>query len=155
MQRAVDALGEVVRLDAASAVYETEPMYVQDQPAYLNAAVAGDTDLPPRALLAKLKRIEANVGRLERARYGPREIDVDLVLYGALAYRFIDRGIVALQIPHAHLSERRFVLQPLIDVWPDAHVPGMGPASALLAKTEANVDTVLKANHAVLSLHRN
>ena len=94
------------------------------------------------------------MGRLERTRYGPREIDVDLVLYGALAYRFMDRGTVSLEVPHPRLSERRFVLQPLVDVWPEACVPGMGDASALLARTEASAATVLKASHAVLSIHR-
>jgi len=95
-----------------SSVYESKPMYVAKQPAFLNACCTGTTRLRPDELLARLKAIEREAGRRERAaRFGPRELDLDLLLYG-------DRVITEpdLHVPHPRMLERPFVLWPLTEV---------------------------------------
>ncbi|MBP2307260.1 2-amino-4-hydroxy-6-hydroxymethyldihydropteridine diphosphokinase [Azospirillum melinis] len=112
LAEAIRRLGGAVRIDAQSALYETAPMYVTDQPAFLNMAVRGTTELDPVALLRVLKEIEASLGRdLGGLRFGPRPIDVDILLYA-------DRVVVEpdLEIPHPRMAERAFVLCPLADI---------------------------------------
>ena len=150
--RAVDGLRPAVRLIRASAVYETVPMYVEDQPAFLNAALLAETSLGPLALLKLLKRVEAEVGRAPRERYGPREIDLDLVVYGAAAYRYEDRGKIVLEVPHPRAPERRFVLQPLHDLDPCLLLPGLGSVKDLLLAAETDAESVRRLEHVVLSL---
>jgi 2-amino-4-hydroxy-6-hydroxymethyldihydropteridine diphosphokinase len=135
-----------------SSVYETAPMYVTDQGPFLNAAVLARTELGPLALLAFLKAIEANEGRVVRERYGPREIDLDLVGYGSLAYRFAIGDEVRLQVPHPRTVERRFVLRPLFDIAPHFHLPGLGRVDELLGQTEDQARSVVRIEDALLPI---
>ncbi len=100
-------------LTACSSVYETEPWGVADQPAFLNLAAGFATTLPPAALLTACQSVEAKVGRTPTYRWGPRTIDVDILLYGGQA---ISLDNPDLQIPHPRLRERAFVLAPLAEI---------------------------------------
>lgn len=152
LRRAVALLAREVALLKASAVYETAPMYVEDQPAFLNAALLADTAMGPLALLRLLKQVESDVGRAPRERYGPREIDLDLLAFGVAAYRFEDRGKTVLEVPHPRAPERLFVLQPLSDLDPDLVLPGLGSVNALLLATKTAPESVRRLEHVVLSL---
>jgi 2-amino-4-hydroxy-6-hydroxymethyldihydropteridine diphosphokinase len=150
---AMAELGSLLGDLRRSPIYETAPLYVVDQPPFLNGAVLGRTDLSPRALLSELKAIEIRVGRLPRARNGPREIDLDLIGYGHAAYSFFADDSAeepVLRLPHPRLAERRFVLQPLFDLDPGLVLPGYPPLATLLARTEDQ--HVLPYDYAALSL---
>jgi len=114
-----------------SSLIETDPMYVLDQPPFINAVGILETDLGPLALLGLLKETEIAVGRLPRERYGPREIDLDLIAYGALQLKSSYGGSVKLHVPHPRLAERRFVIDPLVELAPDFILPGIGPVRNL------------------------
>jgi 2-amino-4-hydroxy-6-hydroxymethyldihydropteridine diphosphokinase len=116
---AVERLRELVAVEALSALYETEPAYVTDQPRFLNAALRGRTALAPQALLDFAKQVERDLGRAAGQRYGPRIVDIDLLLYGELAIDVPD-----LAVPHPRMSERPFVLVPLAEIAPDLVPPG-------------------------------
>ena len=114
------------RLVGASSVYETKPVGGSPQGAYLNAVVVLDTGLIPSALLRCLLKIEASHGRrrdLETQRFGPRTLDLDLLLYGDQCVN--EPG---LEVPHPRLHERAFVLEPLCEVGPDLIHPRLGEA---------------------------
>jgi len=118
-----------VELVAASTLRETEPEDYLDQPLFLNAAAAVETDLSPRQLLARLQLIECELGRRRAGpRFGPRVIDLDLLLYGSLTMSEPE-----IEIPHPRLHLRRFALEPLAELDPGLEVPGKGSVSALLA----------------------
>jgi 2-amino-4-hydroxy-6-hydroxymethyldihydropteridine diphosphokinase len=107
-----------VRIVRASPVYETEPVGYSPQRWFLNLAVEGETDLFPMQLLARIGKIERELGRVRGIPNGPRTIDIDILFYG--------RAIVhseKLEIPHPRLAERRFVLAPLADLAPDLRHP--------------------------------
>jgi len=125
-QRRLAALPRTTRV-AASPLYRSAPVDAAG-PDFLNAAVLLRTSLPPRALLAALQRIEAVHGRERPYRNAPRTLDLDLLLYGQ---RRIDTP--ELTVPHPRLHLRAFALRPLLDVWPDALIPGIGPAAERLA----------------------
>jgi 2-amino-4-hydroxy-6-hydroxymethyldihydropteridine diphosphokinase len=116
LQLAVDELGATERIDvvAVSRVYETAPVGGPEQDDYLNAVVAIETDLAARELLAVAQRIEAVADRVRTVRWGPRTLDVDVLLVGD---EQVDEPDLA--VPHPRLSERGFVLAPLRDVAPD------------------------------------
>jgi len=116
-----DALADIGRLSAASSLYETAPWGRTDQPPFLNACCALETDLAPLALRQATAALETRLGRRRRARWGPRELDVDLLLYG----RWIVRA-EGLVVPHPRLLERAFTLVPLAEIAPEAAVPGAG-----------------------------
>ena len=122
---AVEALPGVV---AVSTLRETDPVGVTEQPAFLNGAVVLETDLSARELLELLLAVERSLGRERRERWGPRTIDLDLLLYGDEA---IDEP--GLTVPHPRLHERRFALEPLAELDPELLVPGRGPVKDLLA----------------------
>ena len=136
LREATGLLAEHLELVAASRIYETAPMYVEDQPPFLNAAVLLHTELSPRELLAKLKELERQIGRQRRQPNGPREIDLDLIAYGSLSYTYVEAKQVRLQVPHPRVAERRFVLQPLADIAPSFELPGIGIVQYLLIQTE-------------------
>ena len=92
-------------------MYETVPMYDTDQPPFLNAATQVRTDLQPEALLQAIKGVEQELGRQPRTRFGPREIDVDILLYGDER-----RDTPELTIPHPRMDERPFVQAPLAEL---------------------------------------
>jgi 2-amino-4-hydroxy-6-hydroxymethyldihydropteridine diphosphokinase len=115
---ALEALSEVMIISKRSAVYETAPKYVTDQPAFLNLAVHGSTELVPEALLDALKAIERTLGRVPGQRFGPRPIDLDILFYDGERIE-----TPRLTVPHPRLHERRFVLQPLADIAPEFRHP--------------------------------
>lgn len=118
IERAVDRIRQLGDITAVSTIYQTAPIGGPDQPAYYNAVVLLDTDLEPRALLDGLLDIEQGQGRQRKERWGPRIIDLDVLLYGD---EEIDQpGLI---VPHPRMTERRFVLEPLLEVWPDATLP--------------------------------
>jgi 2-amino-4-hydroxy-6-hydroxymethyldihydropteridine diphosphokinase len=118
-----------VSLVAVSSVRETDPVGPVDQPRFLNAAAALDTELSPRELLDRLLGIERRLGRTrEGPRFGPRTIDIDLLLYGE--ERLDEPG---LELPHPRLHERLFALEPLFELDPSLVVPGHGALSEIIA----------------------
>lgn len=124
----MDALGAIGRVVAVSSLWETAPVGDIPQRDYLNAVVVMDTLLGPRPLLDACLAIERDAGRERRERWGPRTLDLDLLLYGDAV---VDAP--GLTIPHPRMAERRFVLAPLAEVLPDAVIPGHGPVGGLLA----------------------
>lgn len=128
--RAVDLLAETEGVDVleVSQLRETEPFGVVGQPAYLNGAVAIDTTLTPRELLERLIEIERELGRVRDVRWGPRMIDLDLLVYGD---RSVDEP--GLHVPHPRVAERRFALEPLAELDPALDIPGLGNVSAALS----------------------
>ena len=121
LQAALAALPPAVTVLAESPIYETPPWGVTDQPAFLNMVVRAETHLTPLALLALLKRLEAQLGRLPSIRYGPRKIDLDILFYDELVL-----DTPELILPHPLLHERAFVLVPLADLAPGLVHPVLG-----------------------------
>jgi 2-amino-4-hydroxy-6-hydroxymethyldihydropteridine diphosphokinase len=138
---AIGQLGREVQITAVSSVYETAPFGHRDQPAFLNCCVIGESAKPARALLAIIGSIESRLGRQRRERWGPREIDVDLLLYADEVIAEPD-----LSVPHAGLLERAFVLVPLAEIAPTRILPGrdltVAGALARLARSEGDVRLV-------------
>ncbi|GAB6039594.1 2-amino-4-hydroxy-6-hydroxymethyldihydropteridine diphosphokinase [Endothiovibrio diazotrophicus] len=126
--QALDALPGS-RLAGRSALYRNAPLGPPGQPDYINAVAALETLLEPHALLLELQRIEAVEGRVRETRWGPRTLDLDLLLYG-------DRRIddPQLTVPHRGLPERAFVLYPLRDVAPELVIPGLGALQRLIER---------------------
>ena len=124
-----DAIGRLqdTRALARSALYRTAPIGYENQPDFLNGVAKIDTALEPHALLAGLQKIERDLGRERSFRDAPRTIDLDLLLYG-------DQTISSaeLKVPHPRMHERAFVLKPLLELDPDAAIPGRGNAADLL-----------------------
>ncbi len=130
IERALGALARLAdsRLLGSSSLYASAPMGPADQPDYLNAVAALETSLAPLDLLDALQAIEQIQGRLRGRRWGPRTIDLDLLLYGN---RQID--LPRLQVPHPGIGQRSFVLAPLVEIAADIDIPGQGRACDLLA----------------------
>jgi 2-amino-4-hydroxy-6-hydroxymethyldihydropteridine diphosphokinase len=123
---------------AISSLYATQPVGVADQPAFLNLALAAETNLSPHSLLAHVKRIEVEIGRRPTYRWGPRVVDIDIILYDELVLHTPD-----LVIPHAEMTDRAFVLVPLAEIAPHAVHPSLHlPIDELLARAPGR-DTVL------------
>ena len=128
---AVNAIGEIPdsQIVAISSFYRTPPLGPQDQPDYLNAAVALETALEPDALLDHTQRIELQQGRVRKAeRWGPRTLDLDIMLFG-------DRVINSerLTVPHYDMKNRGFMLWPLFEIAPDLHFPDGTSLQQILA----------------------
>jgi 2-amino-4-hydroxy-6-hydroxymethyldihydropteridine diphosphokinase len=130
IRRAVELLGVAGFVDvvAVSELRETDPVGVVDQPPFLNGAVVVETTLSPRELLELLLEIERSLGRVRDGRWGPRTIDLDLLLYGD---EVVDEP--GLRVPHTRLHERRFALEPLADLDPVQEIPGRGTVADLLS----------------------
>lgn len=132
IRRAVELLGERVQVVGMSLLRETEPWGYADQPRFVNAAVAVETKLSPRELLDALLGVESELGRTrDGRRFGPRTIDLDLLLYGE---QTVDEP--GLHVPHPRLHERRFALEPLAELDPALTVPRRGSVSGLLAELD-------------------
>jgi 2-amino-4-hydroxy-6-hydroxymethyldihydropteridine diphosphokinase len=117
----MDAHPETMRVLRRSSVYETDPVGYLDQPAFLNMVVAVETSLSPRELLARLLKIERELGRVRTFRNAPRIIDLDILLVGSMILDEPD-----LQVPHPRMLERRFVMEPLSEIAPDLVHPITG-----------------------------
>src|SRR4029079_6314819 len=121
-----------IEVVAVSPLHETEPVGYTDQPRFLNAAAAVETELLPRDVLDRLLGIERRLGRTrDGPRFGPRTIDLDLLLYGD--ERIDEPG---LEVPHPRPHQRLSVLEPLADRDPPLEIPEKGSVSALLAELE-------------------
>jgi 2-amino-4-hydroxy-6-hydroxymethyldihydropteridine diphosphokinase len=131
--RALDLLAAHpgIEVAAVSSLRETDPVGYVDQPSFLNGAARLETTLAPRELLAVLLRTELDLGRERRERWGPRTIDLDLLLYGDAV---LDEP--GLTLPHPRLHERRFALEPLAELAPHARIHGRGRVDNLLAELD-------------------
>ena len=149
LQAAVDALAEAgVFVEAVSGVYETAPQDVVDQPPFLNAAARAVSALDPAAVLAVAKRIERAAGRdASGPRYGPRPIDIDLLAWEGGAVVLADPDLV---IPHPRLAERRFALQPLVEVEPGLVLPDGTAVETLLVAIDVAEQPVERAGSMIL-----
>jgi 2-amino-4-hydroxy-6-hydroxymethyldihydropteridine diphosphokinase len=131
IRRALELLSAEPDIDveAVSSLRETDPVGYEAQPRFVNGVAALRTDVSAQDLLKRLQAVERELGRDRRGpRFGPRTIDLDLLLYGG---HVIDEpGLV---VPHPRLAERRFVLEPLAELDASLEVPGAGPVRALLA----------------------
>lgn len=127
-------------LRARSRLYRTKPWGPVTQADFVNAVARLETDLEAEALLDELLAVEARHGRERRERWGPRILDLDLLLYG-------EKCITTerLEVPHPRIAERAFVLVPLAELAPELEVPGAGPISALLAGLDTSGVTPLAA----------
>ena len=119
---------------ARSSLHRTAPVSYADQPDFTNACALIETRLAPRALLHGLLAIERAHGRVRDIPNGPRTLDLDIILYGATT---MDEP--GLKIPHPRAHERAFVLEPLLEVWPDAAIPGRGQAADLVARLDSRL----------------
>ena len=130
LRRALPALNAIPRtsLRAASSFYLSSPMGPADQPDYVNSVAALDTGLQPLDLLDQLQRIEQAHGRQRGIRWGPRTLDLDLLLYGGQIIRN-DR----LTVPHPGIGKRAFVLLPLAELDPELQIPGVGVIADVMA----------------------
>lgn len=130
VQRALSELDAIpqTRCTGRSSLYRSDPMGPADQPDYINAVAALDTSLSASELLQALQALENEHGRVRAgARWGPRTLDLDLLLYGT---QMIDRA--DLKVPHPGLHERAFVLYPLAEIEPQLVVPGRGSLAQLM-----------------------
>lgn len=118
LRAALAGLAPAYQIERVSSIYETAPQLVVEQPFYHNLVCMGRTPLSPQELLRFLQTLEQHLGRTPTYRYGPREIDLDLLLYG-------DQIITTpeLTIPHPRMAERAFVLVPLAEIVPQLHHP--------------------------------
>ena len=135
---AVHLLAAAGPLVAVSSLYETAPVGGPAQGPFLNAVAVVEAGLTPRALLDLCLGIERRAGRRRRVRWGPRLLDLDLLLY--------DRAVVdepGLQVPHPRLGGRRFVLEPLAEAWPEAALPDGTPVAGLLGAVADQEVTVV------------
>jgi len=120
--------------------YRSRAVGFTDQPDFVNTAVKGQTSLEPLELLQFVKSIEAEVGRISRFRWGPREIDIDIIFYDDLIL-----NTEVLQIPHARFAERDFVLKPVFDLAPDLVDPVSGKTVSVLYNNLPDTDKAIEA----------
>ena len=130
MRRPSSSAAGAGRIVAASPIYRSDPVGVTDQPPFLNAVAALDTELDPDALLDVLLDIEAAHGRVREVRWGPRTLDLDLIWFEDVA-----RDDARLTLPHPRAHEREFVLRPLCDIAPDLRSPAGRRASGSTRST--------------------
>ena len=130
LQGGLDGLFDTPRITflAVSPVYETTPVGGPEQPDYLNAVVIAETSMPAQAVLERCLSLEDAYGRVRDERWGPRTLDLDLIVYGDEV-----SNTPGLTLPHPRAHERAFVLAPWLDADPQAQIPGCGPVADLLA----------------------
>ena len=129
---------------AASAVFETDPFGIVQQPRFLNAVMEIETALEPGALLKAAKDIEVALGRTRSERWGPREIDIDILLYDGVVFK--DETV---EVPHPGLAERRFVLVPFRDIGPDVVHPVSGLTVEEMAAACSDRGRVVRTSYVI------
>ena len=129
LHEAIAELKSAGSICALSSVYETQPVELTNQPWFLNCVVALETEKTPRELLKSVLSIEADMGRMRLRDKGPRKIDIDVLLFGG---QVIDEP--GLTIPHPAMHERRFVLEPLVELAPGARHPILNKTASELLK---------------------
>lgn len=129
LRKAAASVGGIpgVVVKAVSSVYETQPRGLEEQPDFLNAALVAESGVPASDLANSLKALELSLGRTRSQRWGPREIDIDLLFYDGLVFESD-----SLTIPHPELHKRRFVLEPLRELDPDFVHPRLGASISVL-----------------------
>jgi 2-amino-4-hydroxy-6-hydroxymethyldihydropteridine diphosphokinase len=142
LQTAITQLAGLGNVEAVSSFYETEPVELTAQPWFLNCAVKLDTEKMPRQLIAGILGIERGMGRQRKQKNGPRIIDIDILLFGS---SIID--LPSLTVPHPKMHERRFVLEPLVEIASEARHP-------VLKRTVRELRDALPAGQAVRKLAR-
>jgi 2-amino-4-hydroxy-6-hydroxymethyldihydropteridine diphosphokinase len=125
---AIALLREATDVQAISSMYRTAPVGGPEQPDYINAVVLAESELPATDFLNMLHGIEKTLGRERTIHWGPRTIDLDLIQYGSIL-----SSSQELLLPHPRAHERRFVLEPWLEVDPDAHLLTHGPVEHLLS----------------------
>lgn len=147
IRNAVRALSktEGITLQEISSIYKTDPVGYEAQAHFLNGVAAIQTDLPPLSLLHTLKDIETAVGRQHRIRWGPREIDLDILIYGDMCLQ-----TEKLVIPHPEMHLRRFVLVPLVEIAPNLMHPVFQATVQTLLDSLEDDKSVLKKEGCVL-----
>jgi 2-amino-4-hydroxy-6-hydroxymethyldihydropteridine diphosphokinase len=118
LQQAIEHLGKIGKVVKQSALYETEPMEMADQPWFLNSAVELETELMPRQFISAVLDIERSMGRKRSKKKGPRTIDIDVLLFGKSIIE-----MKGLTVPHPAMHQRRFVLEPMVEIAPDVRHP--------------------------------
>ena len=123
IKNAIKSLGEEkkIKVRKVSSFYETDPEEMLDQPKFMNCAAEIETIFEPMELLKFVKKLEKTLGRVSRKRFGPRTIDIDILLYGSILVENEE-----LRIPHRKFEKRNFVLTPLAEIAPDLHSPLSG-----------------------------
>ena len=126
---AIDAIRDIIKVEKVSSLYETAPFKVNDaQPNYINAVLIGETELQPKELIKELLAIEAKLGRQRTLPKAARTIDIDIVDYEGFFLKSDE-----LTLPHPRAHERRFVLEPWVEIEPNAVLREHGPIKELLA----------------------
>ncbi len=147
IQNAIHALAETegITLQKISSIYETDPIGYETQAQFLNGVAAIQTSVPPLSLLHTLKDIETAIGRKHRTRWGPREIDLDILIYGDLCLQ-----TEKLVIPHPEMHLRRFVLAPLVEIALDFVHPVLKETIQILLERLEDDKSVLKKEGSIL-----
>ncbi|MGH2582657.1 MAG: 2-amino-4-hydroxy-6-hydroxymethyldihydropteridine diphosphokinase [Anaerolineales bacterium] len=130
LESAIAALPAHIAVTGRSSVYETPPWGYADQNNFYNMVVEAETEFSPPELLRELKAVEKKLGRTPSFKYGPREIDIDILLYGDSSISEAD-----LTIPHPRIAERAFILVPMADLAPDLKIPGLNRTVTELLQT--------------------
>lgn len=129
ISKAVSELNKIIEVTHLSTIYETDPVGGPEQPDYLNAVLIGKSELDPADLLTKTLEIESALGRTREVRWGARTLDIDLIVAGDVV-----SNSEFLILPHPRAHERAFVLEPWLEIEPDAVLPGRGSVAALLSQ---------------------
>ena len=126
---AIAELAKIIEITHLSTNYETDPVGGPEQPKYLNAIAIAEAELKPEELLTAMLDIENKLGLKREVHWGPRTLDLDLITFGD---EVIDSEFLVLPHPRAH--ERRFVLEPWLEIEPDAYIPGIGKVESILQR---------------------
>ena len=126
---AISELAKIIEITHLSTNHETNPVGGPEQPKYLNAVAIAESHLDPRELLIAMLEIENKLGRKRDIHWGPRTIDLDLIIFGN---EVIDSDVLVLPHPRAH--ERKFVLEPWLEIDPAAEIPGLGQVESILQR---------------------
>ena len=129
ISKAASEINKIIEVTHLSTIYETDPVGGPEQPDYLNAVLIGESELDPADLLTKTLEIESALGRTREVRWGARTLDIDLIVAGDVV-----SNSEFLILPHPRAHERAFVLEPWLEIEPDAVLPGRGSVAALLSQ---------------------